>query len=59
MTMSLTEVQDKIQKGEYRVSDHATKRMIQRSIERYEAIEAIFNGDQNDKCDASRVARQR
>jgi len=45
MTMSLTEVQDKIQKGEYRLSDHAVKRMMQKSIERDEMVEAIFNGE--------------
>ena len=45
MTMSLTEIQDKIQKGEYRLSDHAIKRMIQKSIERYEVMETIFNGE--------------
>jgi hypothetical protein len=45
MTMSLTDIHDKIQKGEYRVSDHAVKRMIQRSIERYEAKEAILSGE--------------
>lgn len=45
MTMSLNEIQEKIQKGEYRLSDHAVKRMIQRSIERDEVIEAICNGE--------------
>jgi len=45
MTMSLIEIQDKIQKGEFRLSDHAVKRMIQKSIERYEVMEAIFNGE--------------
>jgi hypothetical protein len=39
--MSITEIQDKILTGEYRVSDHAIKRMIKRSIERYEVVEAI------------------
>lgn len=32
MTMSLADVQDKIQKGEYRLSDHAIKRMIQNEV---------------------------
>ncbi|MBI1927989.1 DUF4258 domain-containing protein [Candidatus Poribacteria bacterium] len=43
--MSITEIQDKIQKGEYRISDHATKRMLQRSIDRFEVMEAILNGE--------------
>ncbi|MCH8295798.1 DUF4258 domain-containing protein [Candidatus Poribacteria bacterium] len=43
--MSLTEIQDKIQKDEYRISDHAIKRMIQRSIDRFEVMEAILNGE--------------
>jgi len=42
--MSITEIQDRIQKGEYRISDHAIKRMIQRSIEHVEVMEAILNG---------------
>jgi len=45
MSMSIAEIQDKIQKGEYRISDHAIKRMIQRSIERFEVVEAILNGE--------------
>jgi hypothetical protein len=45
MSMSLTGIQDKIFKGEYRVSDHAVKRMIKRSIERHETVEAILNGE--------------
>ncbi len=43
--MSITEIQDKIQTGEYRISDHATKRMLQRSIDRFEVMEAILNGE--------------
>jgi hypothetical protein len=45
MNMSITEIQDKIQKGEYRISDHAIKRMIQRSIERFEVVEAILSDE--------------
>ena len=45
MTMSIFEIQEKIQNGEYRVSDHAIKRMIRRAIERYEIDESILNGE--------------
>ncbi len=45
MAMSITEIQSKIQTGEYRVSDHAIKRMIKRAIERYEVIQAVFSGE--------------
>lgn len=43
--MSIAELQSKIQNDEYRVSDHAIKRMIQKSIERHEIVEAIINGE--------------
>lgn len=43
--MSIAELQGKIQKGEYRISDHAIKRMLQRSIEQFEVVEAIVNGE--------------
>jgi len=43
--MSIKEIQDKIAKGEYRFSDHAVKMMIKRSIERYEAEDAIIKGE--------------
>jgi hypothetical protein len=39
------QIQNKIRKGEYRLSDHAIKRMIQRSVERLEIEEAVFNGE--------------
>ena len=45
MLRSIDETQDKIQIGEYRFSDHAIKRMIQRSIERYEVEESVSNGE--------------
>jgi len=35
----------KISKGEYRFSDHAVKRMIQKSIDRREVEEAISGGE--------------
>jgi hypothetical protein len=38
-------LQDKIAKGEYRLSDHAVKMMIKRSIERYEVEDAIMKGE--------------
>jgi len=43
--MSLTEIQDKVKEADYRFSDHAVKRMIERSIERTEIEEAIMNGE--------------
>lgn len=43
--MSITEIQDKIRKGEYRFSDHAIKRMIQRSINRFQVMEIILKGE--------------
>lgn len=45
MAMSMAEIQNKIQNGEYRISDHAIKRMIQKSIELREVVEAIINGE--------------
>ncbi len=44
-SMSIAEIQERITKGEYRVSDHAIKRMIQKSIEQPEVIETILNGE--------------
>ena len=38
-------IQDKIRKGECRVSDHAVKRMIKREITRLEINEAVINGE--------------
>ena len=45
MRMSIVGIQSKIQAEEYRVSDHAVKRMIQKSIERHEVVETILNGE--------------
>lgn len=45
MAMSIVEIQIQILDEEYRVSDHAIKRMIQKSIERHEVIEAIMVGE--------------
>ena len=42
---AIKEIQDKIRTGEYRFSDHAVKRMIKRSIDRYEVEEAILAGE--------------
>ena len=42
---SLAEIQDKIKEDDYRFSDHAIKRMIERSIERSEVEEAILIGE--------------
>lgn len=41
----MEEIQEKIQNREYRFSDHAVKRMIQRSIERYEVEETVLSGE--------------
>jgi hypothetical protein len=35
----------KIDRGEYRFSDHALKRMIKRSIDRIETEEAVLSGE--------------
>jgi hypothetical protein len=45
MRKSIAEIKKDIQAGKYRFSEHAVKRMIQRSIERYEAEEAILSGE--------------
>jgi len=37
-------IRDKIRKGEYRLSDHAVKRMIKRSISRSDIESAIAGG---------------
>jgi hypothetical protein len=46
--MSIKEIQDKIAKGEYRLSDHAVKMMIKRSIERLLSFPSLdlFKQDQ-------------
>jgi hypothetical protein len=43
--VTIRAIQRKISKDEYRISDHAVKRMIKRSIERSEIIEATMNGE--------------
>lgn len=43
--MDIRPIQDKIKKGEYRFSDHAVKKMIQRLISRLEVEEAITAGE--------------
>jgi len=43
--MSLIEIQEKVKESDYRFSDHAVKRMIERSIERTEVEETIANGE--------------
>jgi len=43
--MTLKGIQDKIKKKNYRFSDHAVKRMIERSINRNEVEEVILNGE--------------
>ena len=45
MAMPLSEIQDSFREGKYRVSDHAIKRMIQKSIERLEIEESILAGE--------------
>lgn len=42
---SIKDIQSRIQKGEYRFSDHAVKRMIKRGIARYEVEDAIIKGE--------------
>jgi hypothetical protein len=43
--MNIREIQDRIREGEYRLSDHAVKRMIKRAIVRREVEEAILSGE--------------
>ena len=43
--MTIKTIQDKIEKGEYRFSDHAVKRMIQKTIDRHEVEEVILGGE--------------
>ena len=45
MEDSLRQIQDRIAKKDFRYSEHAVKRMIQRAIEPYEIEEAIANGE--------------
>lgn len=43
--MIIKKIKDKTQKGEYRFSDHAVKRMISRSIARSEVEDVITRGE--------------
>ena len=43
--MIIKPIQDKIIESEYRISDHAVKQMIKRSITRLEIEEAVINGE--------------
>ena len=42
--MTIKDILDKIKQGEYRFSDHAVKRMIEKSVNRDEVEETILNG---------------
>ena len=42
--MEIKVLQSEIQRQNYRISTHAVKRMIQRSIDRLEIEEVILNG---------------
>ena len=43
--MEIEGIRDKINKREYRFSDHAVKKMIKRSIDRAEIEEAVLSGE--------------
>jgi hypothetical protein len=43
--MTIQEIRDTIKKGNYRFSDHAVRRMIERSIDRLEIEEVIQSGE--------------
>jgi hypothetical protein len=43
--MTIKDIQDKIEIGEYRFSDHSVKRMIDKSIDRHEVEEAVQDGE--------------
>ena len=43
--MEIDSIQKHVISGTYRFSDHAVKRMIQRSIDRHEVEEAILSGE--------------
>ena len=43
--IEIGKIKEKIHNREYRLSEHAVKRMIQRSIERHEVEESILNGE--------------
>jgi hypothetical protein len=40
--MTIKNIQDKIQKSQYRFSDHTVKRMIKKTVDRHEIEEAIL-----------------
>ena len=42
--MDIKSIQRKIRLGDYRISEHAIKRMLERTIDRWEIEEAISNG---------------
>jgi len=43
--MNIRTIQDQIQRGTYRFSDHVIKRMMKRSIDRRDVEEAILAGE--------------
>lgn len=43
--MTIKNIQDKIEKGQYRFSGHAVKRMIEKTVDRHEIEEAILAGE--------------
>jgi len=43
--MGIEGLRVKIEEGDYRVSDHAVKRMIKRSIDRIEVEETVLSGE--------------
>ncbi len=43
--MKIKPIRDKILSGDYRISDHAVKRMIKRSIDRAEIEETVLAGE--------------
>ena len=43
--MEIEGIRAKIERGEYRFSDYAVKKMIKRSIDRAEADEAVLSGE--------------
>ena len=45
MSMTIEAIQDKIRGGDYRFSDHAVKRMIERAIDRLEVEQTILTGE--------------
>lgn len=42
--MDIRVIQEKIRLGDYRLSEHAGKRMVERTIDRIEVEEAIYDG---------------